>query len=145
MTMKSMKKISIVYWASTLIIFLFEGVMPALTSHTELAVEGIRHLGYPDYFRVMLTVFKVAGSLALILPFVKGRYKEWAYAGFGFTMISAFVSHWAVDGWNGQTLFPMIIFAILVTSYLAYHKMVGRQQLSHQPIKQNAYVVSSLS
>lgn len=68
--------------------------MPTLTLHTDLAVEGIRHLGYPDYFRVMLTVFKVAGALALVLPFVKGRIKEWAYAGFGFTMLSKAISPW---------------------------------------------------
>jgi hypothetical protein len=27
-----------------------EGLIPAFTSQTELAKEGIRHLGYPEYF-----------------------------------------------------------------------------------------------
>ena len=36
-----MKKDKIIYWTSTIIIALFEGVMPALTSQTELAKEGI--------------------------------------------------------------------------------------------------------
>ena len=121
--MKTSKTTKIIYWITTSIIFLFEGVMPALTSHTEVAVEGIRHLGYPDYFRVMLTVFKVIGSLALILPFVKARYKEWAYVGLGISMISAFVSNWAVDGLSGVTFFPLVVLAILVTSYVYYHKM----------------------
>ena len=121
--MKTNKSIKIAYWSTTILIFLFEGLMPALTSHTQLAVEGIRHLGYPDYFRVMLTVFKVAGALALVLPFVKGNYKEWAYAGFGIAMISAFVSHAVVDGINGQTFFPLIILGILVVSYVCYHKL----------------------
>ncbi|TXK46043.1 DoxX family protein [Pontibacter qinzhouensis] len=121
--MKAAKTTSIVYWVSTGIIFLFEGVMPALTSHTELAVEGIRHLGYPDYFRVMLTVFKVVGALALVLPFIRGRFKEWAYAGFGINMLSASVSHSMVDGVNVQTFFPLFIFGILVVSYLSYHKL----------------------
>ena len=48
---------------ANLLIFIFEDGVPALTSHTPLAVEGIGHLGYPDYFRVMLTVFKVVGAL----------------------------------------------------------------------------------
>ncbi|MFT2010298.1 DoxX family protein [Pontibacter sp. 13R65] len=121
--MKTNKTTKIIYWVSTGIIFLFEGLMPALTSHTELAVEGVRHLGYPDYFRVMLTVFKVVGALALVLPFVRGRFKEWAYAGFGITMLSAFVSHGVVDGFHGQTFFPLFIFGILVVSYLTYHKL----------------------
>jgi hypothetical protein len=91
--MTTEKRTNIIYWSATTILFLFEGVVPALTSHTDLAVEGIRHLGYPDYFRVLLTVFKVAGALALLLPFVKGRIKEWAYSGFAFTILSAFISH----------------------------------------------------
>ena len=119
-----MKKNKIIYWVSTSIIFLFEGVMPALTSNSELAREGISHLGYPNYFRVMLTCIKVAGAVVLILPMCKGRIKEWAYAGFAFTMISATVSHIAVDGINnGQSFFPLLILAILMLSYFYYHKL----------------------
>ncbi len=118
-----MKKTTIIYWATTVIIFLFEGVMPALTSNTKLAVEGIRHLGYPDYFRVMLTVFKVAGAIVLILPVVPARIKEWAYAGFGIAFISAAVSHTVVDGISFQSFFPVIILAILVVSYISYQKL----------------------
>ena len=54
-----MKKDKIIYWIATSIISLFEGVMPALTSQTELAKEGIRHLAYPEYFGNALVVFKV--------------------------------------------------------------------------------------
>ncbi|WP_347157704.1 DoxX family protein [Pontibacter chitinilyticus] len=142
--MATAKTTKIIYWASTGIIFLFEGVMPALTSQTDLAVEGIRHLGYPDYFRVMLTVFKVVGALALIFPFVKGRYKEWAYAGFGITMISAFISHGMVDGFNGQTFFPLFVFAILVVSYLYYHKLQKLPLHTQQHSIQRPYAVSGL-
>ena len=117
------KTTKIIYWTATIFIFLFEGVMPAFTSGTPPAVEGIRHLGYPDYFRVMLTVFKVTGALALMLPMVKGRYKEWAYAGFGITFISAAVSYWATDGLTGFTIFPIIILGILTVSYVCYHKL----------------------
>mgnify|MGYP000709324872 CR=1 FL=1 len=115
-----MNKNNLIYWISTSLIFLFEGVMPALTGNSEMAKEGIRHLGYPDYFRVMLTVFKVAGALVLILPMVPARIKEWAYAGFAFTMIAAFVSHAAVDGFNGQTFFPLIVLAVLLVSYYSF-------------------------
>ena len=117
-----MKKINIIYWTATILIFLFEGVMPALTSQTEIAKEGISHLGYPAYFGVMLTVFKVLGSLALIIPKVPARVKEWAYAGFTFDFIAAFISHWAVDGFSGQTCFPLIVLAVLMVSYVYYHK-----------------------
>ena len=145
--MKTTRTIKIAYWSTTIIVFLFEGVLPALTSNSPLAVEGIRHLGYPDYFRVMLTVFKVAGALALILPFVKGRFKEWAYTGFAITLISAFVSHWAVDGLSGQTLFPLIFLGILVTSYILYQKVSHHPSTSTSRVtrKSNRYVISGVS
>lgn len=118
-----MKSTKIIYWTSTILIFLMDGLMPALTSNTEIAKQGISHLGYPDYFRVMLTCYKVIGAILLILPLVKGRVKEWVYAGFGFNFISAATSHWIVDGFNGQTIFPLAAFAILAVSYIYYHKM----------------------
>ena len=79
-----MKKYKIIFWIATSIIFLMEGVIPAFTSQTELAKEGIRHLGYPEYFGNALVVFKVLGALTLIIPQVPKRLKEWAYAGFFF-------------------------------------------------------------
>jgi len=118
-----MKINKIIFWVSTTLIFLFEGVMPALTSQTELAKEGIRHLGYPEYFGVMLTVFKVLGALALIIPQVPARVKEWAYAGFVIDFIAAFVSHAAVDGFGGQTFFPLAVLLVLIVSYVYYHKV----------------------
>lgn len=117
------KQTTIVYWTTTILIFLFEGVMPALTSNSEQAKQGISHLGYPDYFRNMLTFFKVLGSLGLLLPFVKGRVKEWVYAGFAFDFICAAVSLWAVDGFTGLTFFPLLVLAVLIASYVTYHKL----------------------
>lgn len=47
-----MKTTTITYWTATIIIFLFDGLLPALTSNTELARQGISHLGYPDYLEL---------------------------------------------------------------------------------------------
>ncbi len=119
-----MKKEKIIFWTATIIIALFEGVMPALTSQTELAKEGIRHLGYPEYFGNALVVFKVLGVLALVIPQIPKRVKEWAYAGFAFDFIFASISHGAVDGMNVQTIFPMFVLGILAVSYVYYHKLI---------------------
>jgi hypothetical protein len=118
-----MKTTKITYWTSTILIFLLDGLMPALTSNSELARQGINHLGYPDYFRVMLTIFKIIGAIVLVLPVIKARFKEWAYVGFAINFICATASHWVVDGFGGQTIFPLVIFAILIASYLSYHKL----------------------
>ena len=118
-----MKKEKIIFWTATIIIALLEGVMPALTSQTELAKEGIRHLGYPEYFGNALVIFKILGVLALVIPQVPKRLKEWAYAGFAFDFIFASISHGAVDGFLGQTVFPLIVFGILAVSYVYFNKL----------------------
>ena len=107
-----------IYWIATGIIVVFEGVMPALTGTSEMARAGMAHLGYPEYFALMLATFKVVGVLALVLPFVPKTLREWAYGCFVLELISATWSHAAVDGWgNGQTYFPVVILGILLTSY----------------------------
>lgn len=122
--LNKMKKDNIIFWTATTLIFLMEGVLPTFTSQTEMAKEGIRHLGYPEYFGNVLVVFKVLGALALMIPKVPSRIKEWAYAGFGFNFIFASASHWAVDGFGGQAIFPLVFLGILAVSYIYYHKKV---------------------
>lgn len=119
-----MKKDKILFWVTTTIIFLFEGVMTALTSQTPMAKEGISHLGYPGYFGTMLAVFKVLGALVLMVPAAPARLKEWAYVGFGIDFIAAFVSLWVVDGFNGMLVMPLVFMAILAGSYTSFHKLL---------------------
>lgn len=121
--MTTTKTNKIIFWIATGLIFLFEGVMPALTSQSELAKEGIKHLGYPEYFGNALVVFKILGVLALVIPQVPKRFKEWAYAGFIFDFLFASISHYAVDGLDFQTFFPIIVLGILMVSYVYFHKI----------------------
>ncbi len=118
-----MKKYKVYFWISTGFIFLMEGVMPALTSQTELAKEGISHLGYPQYFGNALVIFKVLGVLALVIPNLPKRIKEWAYAGFVFDFLFASISHGVVDGINFQTFLPLIVLLILIVSYVNYNRL----------------------
>lgn len=118
-----MKAIKITYWTCTSLIFIMEGVIPALTSQSDLAKEGIHHLQYPSYFGNVLVVFKILGTLALLFPMVPKRIKEWAYAGFTFNFLFASISHGAIDGINIQTFMPLIILGILWGSYVCYYKL----------------------
>lgn len=118
-----MKKYKVYFWISTGFIFLMEGVMPALTSQTELAKAGISHLGYPQYFGNALVIFKVLGVLALVIPNLPKRIKEWAYAGFIFDFLFASISHGVVDGINFQTFLPLIVLLILMVSYINYNRL----------------------
>ena len=122
-TAKNAKRNKIIYWICTSLIVAFDSLLPALTFNTPLAKEGISHLGYPDYFRIELTVAKIIGGILLIFPFIPARLKEWAYAGFGIAFISAFIGHTVVDGPGFQSFLPLIILLILIVSYIFYHKI----------------------
>lgn len=124
-----MKKEKIIFWSATIIIALFEGVMPVLTSQTDMAKEGISHLGYPAYFGSALVIFKVLGVLALIIPQVPTRIKEWAYAGFTFNFLFATISHISIDGFNALSFFPLIILGILGISYIYFHRLLIPKKL----------------
>lgn len=120
-----MKKYKIFFWITSIFIFLFEGVMPAFTFQTEMAKEGIRHLGYPDYFGVALVVFKVGGSILLVIPRLNWRVKEWVYAGFGFDFTFAAISYIVLEGVGANVLLPLFLLLILIVSYICYHKVYG--------------------
>lgn len=118
-----MKKDKIIFWTATTAIFLFQGVMPALTSHTEMAREGIRQLGYPAYFGTMLAFFKIAGAIVIMFPQFPRRLREWAYAGFVFDFIAACISNSVVYGMGNEAISPLIALLILGVSYVYYYKI----------------------
>ncbi|MCF7864965.1 MAG: DoxX family protein [Candidatus Pacebacteria bacterium] len=123
-----MQKYKNTFWVTTVIIFLMEGLLPAFTSQSQMALDGITHLGYPVYFSGMLAGFKFLGACALIIPRVSARIKEWAYAGFGIDFISAFISIWVVDGFVPLLIGPAIFMVILVLSYKSYRKISRTSQ-----------------
>ena len=126
-----MKKNSIIFWTTTLIIFIMEGLIPAFTSQSELKKEGISHLGYPTYFGNVLVVFKVLGALTLIIPKLPKLIKEFAYKGFTFNFIFASISHFIVDGVCFQSFFPLIFLAILYISYYYYLNDINVSHKAH--------------
>lgn len=121
-----MRTNKIIYWATTILYCLFQGVMPALFWHAEDSVKSMAHLGYPHYFSFMLMVFKVVGCLAIIVPQVPIRLKEWAYGCFFVELLMAFWSNVATDGFSGMALFPFVIMGVLAVSYVYYHKLFGK-------------------
>src|SRR4051812_26640375 len=87
-----MKTIKISYWTSTAIVAL----MMTFSAYSYLTNPTMKqafvHLGFPDYFRIELAIAKFIGAIVLLAPF-HNKLKEWAYAGFTITFISAFIAH----------------------------------------------------
>ena len=121
-----MKKNKIIFWTATIIIALWEAVMPISTwiFAPEYMTFGTQALHYPDYFAYSLVIAKVLGVIAIVYPKTPQVLKEWAYAGLSFTLIFAFISHAFVDKNIGYMLMPLAFLGILAVSYL-YNKKIN--------------------
>lgn len=112
-----MKAKRIGYWVSTgllSLMMLFAGFSYLLSQE---AIDGFRKIGFPDFFRIELGLAKIIGAAALLIPFPE-KIKEWAYAGFGITFISACITHISIKDPIGNILSPVIAFAFLTVSYI---------------------------
>lgn len=120
-----MKKNRIIFWSATIIIALWEAVMPlgTLIAAPEYMTVGTKPLGYPDYFAYSVVIAKVLGVIAIVYPKTPSLIKEWAYAGLTFTLIFAFISHACVDKNIGFMIMPLAFLAILAVSYFYSKKL----------------------
>ena len=99
---KSSRALVAGFWISTALFALQMG----FTAYAQLRIPDVAaafaHLGFPGYFRIELACAKLAGLAALLVPMVPARLnllyvlKEWAYAGFAITLVSALIAHLAV-------------------------------------------------
>ncbi|WP_312745398.1 DoxX family protein [Sphingobacterium multivorum] len=122
-----MKKNKIAFWIATVFIVLWEGLMPlgTLLFAPQYINAGTKPLGYPDYFAYALIICKVLGVIAIAVPQVPGKLKEWAYAGLTFNLIFAFISHACVDKNAAFMVMPIVILAVLAVSYV-YQGRIAR-------------------
>lgn len=118
-----MKKDKVIYWTATGIvsaIFVFSVYM--------MYTPFYPHLGFPNYFRVELTIFKIIGLIVLLLPQFPQVMKEWTYAGFAIVLISASTAHFNSGDTTGHALEPLIWLSILIVSYIYMHRLIRNQK-----------------
>lgn len=97
--MRSSRGLVAAFWVSTALLALQMGFTAYAQLRLPQVAQAFAHLGFPAYFRVELSWAKFGGLAALLLPMVPARVKEWAYAGFAITLVSALVAHFSVgDG-----------------------------------------------
>jgi uncharacterized membrane protein YphA (DoxX/SURF4 family) len=111
------KRNKIIYWIATLWLALgmiSTGVVQLMRIPEEIAL--MNGLGYPVYFLTIIGVWKLLGTVAVLIPKFP-LLKEWAYAGFFFNMSGAVFSH-LFSGSNPIDLFgPMLLIALTVISW----------------------------
>jgi hypothetical protein len=109
-----------VYWGTTALLALMMAGSGTMYFVAEGAAETFAKLGFPDYFRVELGIAKILGAVALVAP-VPRAVKEWTYAGFTISFVSALIAHAAVGDPVSALIPPAIALGLLVASYATYH------------------------
>ncbi|HKW18406.1 MAG TPA: DoxX family protein [Terriglobales bacterium] len=107
---------NIAYWVSTVIISALSlfAAYAYLASGSQ-AVQGFAAVGYPQQLRIILGIAKPLGAIVLLIPGFL-RLKEWAYAGFTFAWICAFIAHY-LAGQKSEAFFPIGLLVLLAISY----------------------------
>ena len=130
------KRNKIIYWIST--IWLALGMVA--TGFVQLlkgkagqgGADMITHLGYPVYLLTILGIWKILGTIAVLIPKFP-LLKEWAYAGFFFIMSGAIFSHIAVSDPVTELLPSSLLLILTVVSW--YFRPADRKIVSvNQPI-----------
>lgn len=112
------KRNNIIYWISTLWLALgmvSTGIVQLIAMPKE--ITNFESLGYPLYLMTILGVWKLLGTIAVLIPKFP-LLKEWAYAGFFFAMSGAAISH-LVCGHDIQQLFGPVL--LLVLTFISWY------------------------
>ena len=121
-----MSKDKRIYWIATGIVcavMVYSAVNFNLENPLGPMRGAFKHLGLPDYFRIELTTAKVLGVLALLIPGLSARIREFAYAGFSITLVSASIAHFSVGDPIFFVIDPLFFLGALITSYIYFQKL----------------------
>jgi len=119
----------IIYWATTGIVcavMIFSIVNFTFIDRFPFPEGAFVHLGLPGYFKAELTIAKILGVSALLIPGVPAKIREFAYFGFAITLISASIAHFSSGDARISVLFiidPLVFLVFLAVSYFYFGKM----------------------
>jgi hypothetical protein len=112
-----MKRDKIIYWSFTGLVsvgFLMSSFM--YLSKNPGLMTNFKQAGFPEFFVTILGTAKLLGALAIVNPWFP-KLKEWAYAGFTFTLIGAVWTHAAT---GTPFVAPLVFLAFVMISYIYY-------------------------
>lgn len=122
------KSTNLIYWVSTI---LFSGLMIfSAVGGIEPTQQTIQifhdWLGYPIYFIQFISIAKLLGSIAILIPGLNKTLKEWAYAGLFFDLAGAVYSGVASAGKFDPMILTMLAWIIPgIVSYIFWHKKIS--------------------
>jgi uncharacterized membrane protein YphA (DoxX/SURF4 family) len=111
------KRNKIIYWIATIWLslgMLSTGIVQLIKMKEE--VDLFTHIGFPIYMLTLLGISKILGVIAVLIPKFP-LLKEWAYAGFLFTMVGAIFSHVAVGDSAKEFFGPTLLLVLTLVSW----------------------------
>lgn len=111
------KRNKIIYWIATgwlSLGMLSTGIVQLIKLPEE--TERMTHLGYPAYILTLVGAWKIAGVIAVLIPRLP-LIKEWAYAGFFFTMSGALFSHAVMSDPPADFFGPTLLLILTAVSW----------------------------
>ncbi|WP_375560018.1 DoxX family protein [Bernardetia sp. OM2101] len=116
-------QIKLIYWTSTTLLVLFLLWSAYTYLYSKATIEGVKELGFPDFFRVQLAVLKIVAVLIILIPQIPMQAKEWAYSGIGLFFLTAIVAHIAHKDPIIITLINGVLVILLIVSNIYLHKI----------------------
>ena len=119
------KSTKIIYWIATCWLSLgmvSTGIVQLI--HMDEEKQKMDALGYPAYFMTIIGVWKLLGTLTILVPNYP-LVKEWAYCGFFFLMTGAILSHLAAGAAAVEYVGPCLLLILTLVSW--YFRPAGRK------------------
>lgn len=105
------------YWVCTgLVVFFIGSGGLAYAMQVPEVVQGVVALGFPVHFVALLGVWKVLGSIAILVPGFR-LIKEWAYAGIMIDLTGAAYTSIATGGKWWHVAAPLSIAVLVAASW----------------------------
>jgi hypothetical protein len=104
------------YWIGTAVfalLLVLDGI--GGITRAQAGQDALSHLGYPLFLLPTFGVAKLLAAVAVLQTRFRA-VKEWAFAGFAFTCVGAFVSR-AVAGDTVELIYPVVFLAIMAVPY----------------------------
>lgn len=119
----STKATRVTYWILTIFFCLFStGDALGGLAQGKAGVDAMHAMGYPIYLMTFLSILKLLGVIALLQnKFV--TVKEWAFAGFAFSLLGAAYSHAAIHDTIAFIVLPIGFLVILLVQYYCWRKL----------------------
>ncbi|MGN7724145.1 DoxX family protein [Chitinophaga sp. 22620] len=83
-------------------------------------------LGFPDYFRIELTVAKIIGAIVILLPGIPQRYKEYVFVGFSICLVSASIAHFFSRDPFYKVILPLTELVLLLLAMRYFNKQAAK-------------------